>query len=85
MTDLASEVGLTFSPAGPADSRTEDPETAIRFPLTLPISLSAPKLTLVGLGVRKVSFLRVKVYSVGFYLEDSVTKNLTSVEGWHVR
>lgn len=31
---------------------------------------SSPELTLVGLGVRTVSFLKMKVYSAGFYVDD---------------
>lgn len=52
-----------------------DPDTQIPFPLRL------GNLNLVGLGVRKVSFLRVKVYSVGFYLEDV---DMNEVPGWGV-
>ena len=61
-----------------------DTDTDTPFPLALSILTPTPALTLVGLGVRKVSFLRVKVYSAGFYLEDSVLGKLDSVEGWHV-
>ena len=53
-------------------------------PLYLGLSTITPPLTLVGLGVRKVSFLRVKVYSAGFYLEETATKGLDDVPGWHV-
>ena len=28
-----------------------------------------PDMTLLGVGVRKVSFLKVKVYSIGFYAD----------------
>ncbi|WWC64182.1 uncharacterized protein I303_106790 [Kwoniella dejecticola CBS 10117] len=62
-----------------------DPDTNIQFPLDLSPSLSTPSpgLSLVGLGVRKVSFLRVKVYSAGFYLDEAIMKDLHNVEGWH--
>lgn len=52
--------------------------------MTLPLATSSPILTLVGLGVRTVSFLRVKVYSAGFYLQENATKSLDSIPGWHV-
>ena len=35
-----------------------------------------------GLGVRKVSFLRVKVYSAGFYVEESALGRLGTFPGW---
>ncbi|WVW79059.1 hypothetical protein I302_101022 [Kwoniella bestiolae CBS 10118] len=62
-----------------------DPDTNIQFPLDLSPSLAttSPALSLVGLGVRKVSFLRVKVYSAGFYLDEVALKDLHNVEGWH--
>lgn len=47
-----------------------DPSTNFLFPLALsPLSIPSEglPLSLVGLGVRTVSFLSVKVYSVGFY------------------
>lgn len=40
------------------------------------------KLSLVGLGVRTVSFLRVKVYSAAFYVEDRVLDTLAKLPGW---
>ncbi|PFH53374.1 hypothetical protein AMATHDRAFT_137727, partial [Amanita thiersii Skay4041] len=48
-----------------------DPATTISFPtsLTVPAKVKIPPLTLVGLGVRTVSFLGIKVYSVGFYAD----------------
>lgn len=55
------------------------------FPLTLTLSSSTTPLTLVGVGVRKVSFLKVKVYSAGFYVDKSTLKTLSTVPGWHVR
>jgi hypothetical protein len=61
-----------------------DPETSIPFPSHLSLTTPAPNLTLVGLGVRKVSFLRVKVYSAGFYLDEKVCKQLDHVPGFQV-
>ncbi|WVQ93354.1 hypothetical protein IAU59_000422 [Kwoniella sp. CBS 9459] len=62
-----------------------DSDTSLEFPLELSSSLAtpSPSLSLVGLGVRKVSFLRVKVYSAGFYLDEQATKDLHHVTGWH--
>ena len=49
-----------------------DPATSISFPKSMKmpenIRLSSP-LTLVGVGVRTVSFLGIRVYSVGFYAD----------------
>ena len=48
-----------------------DPATSIAFPksLNVPSQVKIPTLSLVGLGVRTVSFLGIKVYSVGFYAD----------------
>ncbi|EGO02734.1 hypothetical protein SERLA73DRAFT_130997 [Serpula lacrymans var. lacrymans S7.3] len=48
-----------------------DPATSISFPKTLqiPSKYPLPKFSLVGVGVRTVSFLRMNVYSVGFYAD----------------
>lgn len=48
-----------------------DPATSIAFPKTLrvPANIPIPPLTLVGLGVRTVSFINIKVYSVGLYAD----------------
>ncbi|KAF8489583.1 chalcone isomerase [Gautieria morchelliformis] len=56
----------------PTDPNTvKDPATDIEFPSTLhiPSRFPLPTYTLLGVGVRKVSFLNVKVYSVGFYAD----------------
>ena len=49
-----------------------DPATSISFPKSMKmpenIKLSSP-LTLVGVGVRTVTFLGIRVYSVGFYAD----------------
>ncbi|KAJ7042596.1 chalcone isomerase [Mycena alexandri] len=48
-----------------------DVDTGIEFPRTLrvPGQFKTPQLELVGLGVRTVSFLGIKVYSVAFYAD----------------
>lgn len=50
---------------------TVDPATALEFPHTLkiPSRVALPQFTLVGVGVRTVSFLGIKVYSVAFYAD----------------
>lgn len=49
----------------------EDPATDIEFPTTLRVTtkVKTPLLSLVGVGVRTVSFLGLKVYSVAFYAD----------------
>lgn len=48
-----------------------DPATSIEFPTTLriPFKGSLPEFTLIGVGVRTVSFLKIKVYSAAFYAD----------------
>ncbi|KAF9036496.1 hypothetical protein BDZ89DRAFT_1061803 [Hymenopellis radicata] len=48
-----------------------DAATGIAFPKSIRITnkAHAPTMTLIGLGVRTVSFLGIKVYSVGFYAD----------------
>jgi hypothetical protein len=48
-----------------------DKATSIAFPKTLRINskVPLPDFTLVGVGVRTVSFLGIQVYSVGFYAD----------------
>ncbi|KAI8995383.1 chalcone-flavanone isomerase-domain-containing protein [Trametes punicea] len=48
-----------------------DPATSIEFPKKLKIQSRTPlpTFTLMGVGVRTVSFLGIKVYSVGFYAD----------------
>ncbi|TEB39349.1 hypothetical protein FA13DRAFT_1725334 [Coprinellus micaceus] len=57
--------------AGPTGETVVDPATSIEFPktLTVPAKTKLPPVTLVGLGVRTVSFIGLKVYSVGFYAD----------------
>jgi len=48
-----------------------DPSTSITFPKTMhiPSRVPIPDLSLIGVGVRTVSFLGIKVYSVAFYAD----------------
>jgi hypothetical protein len=64
-----------------------DPSTSQSFPVTLPtpatrLPSSCGKLHLVGLGVRTVSFLRVKVYVAGLYMDSNALSKLDSIDGW---
>ncbi|CAE7139145.1 unnamed protein product [Rhizoctonia solani] len=52
----------------PTETERSDPATSIRFPTSLKLD-GESKMTLLGLGVRKVSFLGIQVYSVGFYAD----------------
>ncbi|KAG6866846.1 hypothetical protein C0991_008782 [Blastosporella zonata] len=54
-----------------AQDSVVDPATSIEFPTTIriPSKIKIPTMTLVGLGVRTVSFLGIKVYSVAFYAD----------------
>ncbi|KAH9947704.1 chalcone-flavanone isomerase-domain-containing protein [Amylocystis lapponica] len=53
------------------DDSILDPATGIAFPttLTIPSKTPLPTFSLVGVGVRTLSFLRIQVYSVGFYAD----------------
>jgi hypothetical protein len=62
-----------------------DPDTSTLHPVRLPLTSITTPLTLVGLGVRTVSFLSVRVYSAGFYIEDESIKTLHDIAGWTVR
>ncbi|OCB91636.1 Chalcone-flavanone isomerase [Sanghuangporus baumii] len=63
----------------------KDPATGIEFPeaLVIPSRVRLPPFQLVGLGVRTVSFVNLKVYSVAFYADLSnlkIPENLTPDE-----
>ncbi|KAG8722757.1 hypothetical protein FRC08_010367 [Ceratobasidium sp. 394] len=49
-------------------SEKMDPATSIKFPTVLKLE-GEPEMTLLGVGVRTVSFLGIRVYSVGFYAD----------------
>ncbi|TFK76810.1 hypothetical protein BDN72DRAFT_829976 [Pluteus cervinus] len=61
---------LDASPQADADV-VLDPQTSIAFPktITIPSKIKIPTAELVGLGVRTVSFLGIKVYSVALYAD----------------
>ncbi len=73
--------GLTRThPPLPVERATSTP-----FPTRMhPVSMPSTPLTLLGVGVRTVSFLRVKVYAAGFYLDEDTLARLGSVPGWSV-
>lgn len=56
-----------------------DSDTSIAFPKTMRIrsKVPLPDFSLLGVGVRTVSFLGVRVYSVGFYA-DLTSPNLNA-------
>jgi hypothetical protein len=61
-----------FSIADTSEADTVvDADTGVTFPRVLHVQSKAalPPLTLLGVGVRTVSFLAIKVYSVGFYAD----------------
>ena len=61
----------TLYPRRCSRSSPADPATSISFPTTLKIQSKTPlpQFTLMGVGVRTVSFLGIKVYSIGFYAD----------------
>ncbi|KAF4623511.1 hypothetical protein D9613_001663 [Agrocybe pediades] len=69
---LDSQVQDTIVQTNAIEETTVDPATSIAFPKTMRVPMAnvkVPPLTLVGVGVRTVSFLGVKVYSIGFYAD----------------
>jgi len=68
---LAANAGLHLDSAVVSDDVVLDPDTSIAFPTTLhiPSKVPLPSFTLVGVGVRTVSFLGIKVYSIGLYAD----------------
>ncbi|KAF7295019.1 p-loop containing nucleoside triphosphate hydrolase protein [Mycena indigotica] len=69
---LLAGLGITLLPRIYSDSEDIlDPDTGISFPRTVnvPGQFKTPPLELVGVGVRTVSFLGIKVYSLGFYAD----------------
>ena len=61
-----------------APRETIDPDTKLGFPNRIE-TIGGSCLRLIGLGVRVVSFLRVRVYVAGFYLQDA--RSLDLVKG----
>ncbi|KAH7340474.1 chalcone-flavanone isomerase-domain-containing protein [Rhizoctonia solani] len=73
-TWLLSETYVLDAQLAPAEAGRLDPATSIKFPTSLKLD-GESKMTLLGIGVRKVSFLGMKVYSVGFYADLSKVDN----------
>ncbi|UZJ52617.1 hypothetical protein CBS101457_001937 [Exobasidium rhododendri] len=70
-----------------ADNIRVDASTSQSFPIILPtptttLPTTCNELRLIGLGVRTVSFLRVKVYVAGLYVDSNALKRLENIEGW---
>ncbi|KAG0141916.1 hypothetical protein CROQUDRAFT_663169 [Cronartium quercuum f. sp. fusiforme G11] len=66
-----------------------DPSTQISFPTEICLSESCSnddekkRLRLIGVGVRTISFLGIKVYSIGFYVDESLLRALRVIPGWN--
>ncbi|KAH9922006.1 chalcone-flavanone isomerase-domain-containing protein [Epithele typhae] len=77
-TAIAAAAALTLSstiyldaPPGPGEDTRVDPASKIAFPTKLVVQSKTPLLqfSLIGVGVRTVSFLGIQVYSIGFYTD----------------
>lgn len=65
----------------PKQNYLTDPATQQQVPAQLDIASSEP-LRLIGLGVRTVSFLAIKVYVAAFYADQRALRALRVVPGW---
>lgn len=62
---------------------TVDPSSSVQHPLSLSTLSTSSPLTLIGVGIRTVSFLRVKVYSAGFYMDQKALEEAAvKTKGW---
>ncbi|KAJ9479371.1 Altered inheritance of mitochondria protein 18, mitochondrial [Pseudozyma hubeiensis] len=74
----------SITSANPSTQVVVDPDTNLAFPLYIPTPASfsstqpEPRLRLVGLGVRTVSFLRVRVYVAALYIDETHISSSTS-------
>lgn len=83
--DAPQSTSPLSSAAQTDDAFRIDPATSQPFPTTLPAPQTptgAKDLRLVGLGVRTVSFLRVRVYVAGLYVDAAALGDLQSTPGW---
>ncbi|SNX83818.1 uncharacterized protein MEPE_02526 [Melanopsichium pennsylvanicum] len=73
----AAASSLTSITADPSKEIVVDTDTQLSFPAYLPTPASfsttqpPPRFKLIGLGVRTVSFLRVKVYVAALYIDEA--------------
>ncbi|MBW0500800.1 hypothetical protein O181_040515 [Austropuccinia psidii MF-1] len=69
----------------PSSDDIIEPDGQIGFPAELELthSKASEPLRLVGLGIRTVSFLSVKVYSAALYVEPRVLRALRVIPGWN--
>ncbi|KNZ46508.1 chalcone-flavanone isomerase [Puccinia sorghi] len=65
----------------PKHHHLTDPATQHQVPTLLHINDSEP-LRLIGLGLRTVSFLSIKVYLASFYADQPILRALRVVPGW---
>ena len=70
-SDVTSQSAISRQLHPTAKDILVDPASSIAFPNTLKIPSKSPlpELTLLGVGVRTVSFLGIHVYSVGLYAD----------------
>lgn len=59
---------------------SKDSDTGVKFPNEVASVHDSGALKLLGLGVRTVSFLSIRVYSLGIYTEESAHSALSAVE-----
>ncbi|TIB03446.1 hypothetical protein E3P94_00767 [Wallemia ichthyophaga] len=59
---------------------SKDSDTGVKFPNEVASVHDSGALKLLGLGVRTVSFLSIRVYSLGIYAEESAHSALSAVE-----
>ncbi|SGY38807.1 BQ5605_C003g02076 [Microbotryum silenes-dioicae] len=74
------EAGVVAPTSSSTSSTYKDPTTSTPFPRYIN-SNSGARLSLVGTGVRTVSFLNVQVYTAAFYVEAKLLQRLAQVSG----
>ncbi|CAD6890722.1 unnamed protein product [Tilletia controversa] len=78
-----ARVGIIPVPSPGSGPQRKDPATGTELPESLPSPLSyqGPELRLVGLGVRTVSFLKVRVYVAGVYVDQGALERVRREAG----
>ncbi|GAA5922437.1 Aim18p [Sporobolomyces koalae] len=81
--DVMPSLPIAHAEAIPSPLTYLDPTTKTPFPSTL-VSPEGVRLQLVGTGVRTVSFLSIRVYSVGFYVSERelAAAKAGTLQGW---
>lgn len=72
-----------FAAAVGADNVEVEPATNVKFPISILAPGGSEPLSLVGTGFREknIAFIRVKVYAVGFYLDNAISACLAAWKG----